>query len=73
MRGSCLHVSAAEQFKAAEQARATEQLVKPHPGEPVMEDIGEVIGLAFHLAAIAFLLLARKEFWAKVRRAPPYL
>lgn len=38
-------------------------------GETVMEDIGEVIGLAFHLAAIAFLLLARKEFWAKVRRA----
>lgn len=38
-------------------------------GETVMEDIGEVIGLAFHLAAIVFLLLARKEFWAKVRRA----
>ena len=33
-----------------------------------MEDIGEVIGLAFHVAAIAFLVLARKEFWAKVRR-----
>ena len=33
-----------------------------------MEDIGEVIGLVFHLAAIAFLVLARKEFWAKVRR-----
>ncbi|MDG4668755.1 bifunctional lysylphosphatidylglycerol synthetase/lysine--tRNA ligase LysX [Mycobacterium sp. 236(2023)] len=33
------------------------------------EEIGEVIGLAFHLAAIAFLLLARKEFWARVRRA----
>ena len=37
--------------------------------ESVVEDIGEVIGLAFHIAAIVFLLLARKEFWAKVRRA----
>jgi lysyl-tRNA synthetase class 2 len=37
--------------------------------ESVVEDIGEVIGLAFHIAAILFLLLARKEFWAKVRRA----
>ena len=27
-----------------------------------------MIGLAFHVAAIAFLVLARKEFWAKVRR-----
>ena len=36
--------------------------------ESVMDDIGEVIGLAFHVAAIAFLVLARKEFWAKVRR-----
>jgi lysyl-tRNA synthetase, class II len=36
--------------------------------ESVMEDIGEVIGLAFHIASILFLLLARKEFWAKVRR-----
>ncbi|KAA0096120.1 bifunctional lysylphosphatidylglycerol synthetase/lysine--tRNA ligase LysX [Mycolicibacterium sp. P1-18] len=36
--------------------------------ESVMEDIGEVIGLAFHVAAIAFLVLARKEFWARVRR-----
>jgi lysyl-tRNA synthetase class 2 len=34
----------------------------------VMDDVGEVIGLAFHAAAILFLLLARKEFWAKVRR-----
>ena len=33
-----------------------------------LEEIGEVIGLAFHIAAIAFLVLARKEFWAKVRR-----
>ena len=32
------------------------------------EEIGELIGLAFHVAAIVFLLLARKEFWAKVRR-----
>src|SRR6478609_3782817 len=36
--------------------------------ESVIEDIGEVIGLAFHVAAIAFLVLARREFWAKVRR-----
>ncbi|WP_142386916.1 phosphatidylglycerol lysyltransferase domain-containing protein, partial [Mycobacterium hubeiense] len=36
--------------------------------EPVADEIGEVIGLAFHLAAIAFLVLARHEFWAKVRR-----
>ncbi|MGV0786443.1 bifunctional lysylphosphatidylglycerol synthetase/lysine--tRNA ligase LysX [Mycolicibacterium sp. XJ2] len=36
--------------------------------ESVVEEIGEVIGLAFHVAAILFLLLARGEFWAKVRR-----
>ncbi|CAJ1502489.1 bifunctional lysylphosphatidylglycerol synthetase/lysine--tRNA ligase LysX [[Mycobacterium] burgundiense] len=36
--------------------------------ESVREEIGEVIGLAFHLAAIVFLLLARNEFWARVRR-----
>ncbi len=36
--------------------------------ESVIEDIGEVIGLAFHVAAIAFLVLARREFWARVRR-----
>jgi lysyl-tRNA synthetase, class II len=36
--------------------------------ESVMEDVGEVIGLGFHVAAIAFLILARKEFWARVRR-----
>ncbi|OMC29461.1 lysine--tRNA ligase [Mycobacterium sp. GA-1841] len=37
-------------------------------GDPVAEDVGEVIGLVFHVAAIAFLVLARNEFWAKVRR-----
>lgn len=37
-------------------------------GESVMVDLGEVIGLGFHVAAILFLVLARKEFWAKVRR-----
>src|SRR3954452_22766642 len=37
-------------------------------GESIMIDIGEVIGLGFHVAAIVFLVLARKEFWAKVRR-----
>ncbi len=31
-------------------------------------EIGEIIGLVFHLAAIGFLVLARHEFWAKVRR-----
>ncbi|MGV0853580.1 bifunctional lysylphosphatidylglycerol synthetase/lysine--tRNA ligase LysX [Mycolicibacterium phlei] len=36
--------------------------------ETVVQEIGEVIGLVFHLAAIVFLLLARGEFWAKVRR-----
>lgn len=36
--------------------------------ESVMQEIGEVIGLGFHVAAILFLLLARGEFWAKVRR-----
>jgi lysyl-tRNA synthetase class 2 len=35
----------------------------------VMDDIGEVIGLVFHIAAILSLVLARNEFWAKVRRA----
>src|SRR3954451_21637306 len=34
-----------------------------------MDDIGEVIGLVFHVASILFLVLARKQFWAKVRRA----
>ncbi|KAA0084164.1 bifunctional lysylphosphatidylglycerol synthetase/lysine--tRNA ligase LysX [Mycolicibacterium sp. P9-64] len=36
--------------------------------ETVMVDIGEIIGAAFHVACIGFLLLARPEFWAKVRR-----
>jgi lysyl-tRNA synthetase, class II len=36
--------------------------------ESIMQDIGEVIGLGFHVAAILFLVLARGEFWAKVRR-----
>jgi lysyl-tRNA synthetase class 2 len=34
----------------------------------VAEDIGEIIGLCFHVASIALLVLARKEFWARVRR-----
>ncbi len=37
-------------------------------GERWFEEVGEVIGLAFHLVAIASLVLARKEFWARVRR-----
>ncbi|OBB58982.1 lysine--tRNA ligase [Mycobacterium sp. 852013-51886_SCH5428379] len=36
--------------------------------ESVVEEIGEVIGLGVHVAAIAFLLLARPQFWARVRR-----
>lgn len=36
--------------------------------ESILEELGEVIGLVFHLAAIGFLVLARHEFWAKVRR-----
>ena len=39
-----------------------------HRRRTSMRDIGEMIGLAFHIAAIVFLVLARKEFWAKVRR-----
>ncbi|UXA20395.1 bifunctional lysylphosphatidylglycerol synthetase/lysine--tRNA ligase LysX [Mycobacterium sp. SMC-4] len=37
-------------------------------GQRWPEHVGELIGLGFHVAAVAFLLLARKEFWAKVRR-----
>ena len=36
--------------------------------ESVLEELGEVIGLVFHVAAIAFLILARGQFWARVRR-----
>jgi lysyl-tRNA synthetase, class II len=36
--------------------------------ESLLEEFGEIIGLVFHLAAIGFLILARHEFWAKVRR-----
>src|SRR6478735_10546366 len=35
--------------------------------ETWMQESGEMIGLAFHVAAIAVLVLARKQFWAKVR------
>ena len=34
-----------------------------------LEDVGEFLGLTFHIAAIAILVLAYDEFWAKVRRA----
>lgn len=33
-----------------------------------LETIGESLGLAFHLAVAAILLLSYREFWAKVRR-----
>ncbi|MCB0948728.1 MAG: bifunctional lysylphosphatidylglycerol synthetase/lysine--tRNA ligase LysX [Mycobacterium sp.] len=36
--------------------------------ESVLEEFGEIIGLVFHVAAIGFLVLARGQFWAKVRR-----
>ncbi|MHA3021205.1 bifunctional lysylphosphatidylglycerol synthetase/lysine--tRNA ligase LysX [Mycobacterium sp. BMJ-28] len=36
--------------------------------ETLAEEIGEVIGLVFHFTAIGALLLARPQFWAKVRR-----
>ena len=34
----------------------------------VIQDLGEALGLIFHVAAIVLLLLARREFWARVRR-----
>ncbi|KMO72362.1 bifunctional lysylphosphatidylglycerol synthetase/lysine--tRNA ligase LysX [Mycolicibacterium chlorophenolicum] len=37
-------------------------------GERWFQEVGEMAGLAFHLAAIVCLLLARGQFWAKVRR-----
>ncbi len=37
-------------------------------GDPLAGDVGEVIGLAFHVVAIVCLVLARNQFWAKVRR-----
>ncbi|MDX6352503.1 MAG: lysyl-tRNA synthetase, class, partial [Streptomyces sp.] len=37
-------------------------------GDKFIEEVGESIGLVFHVAAVGFLLLARGEFWAKVRR-----
>ncbi|WP_199255890.1 bifunctional lysylphosphatidylglycerol synthetase/lysine--tRNA ligase LysX [Mycolicibacterium mengxianglii] len=36
--------------------------------EPLAEEFGEVIGLGVHIAAVAFLLMAHKQFWARVRR-----
>ncbi|AFM17368.1 lysyl-tRNA synthetase (class II) [Mycolicibacterium chubuense NBB4] len=36
-------------------------------GETWMRESGEMIGLAFHIASVVFLVLARKEFWARVR------
>ena len=36
--------------------------------ESAAVDAGEVIGLAFHVASIGLLLLAYREFWARVRR-----
>ncbi len=36
--------------------------------ESAAVDAGEVMGLAFHAASIGLLLLAYREFWARVRR-----
>jgi lysyl-tRNA synthetase, class II len=36
--------------------------------ESRFDSTGEIIGLTFHLVAIGVLLLAYREFWAKVRR-----
>lgn len=35
----------------------------------VVQDLGEALGLAFHVGVIVVLLWSRKQFWAKVRRA----
>ena len=35
---------------------------------PDADDIGELIGLTVHVATLVILVLARNEFWAKVRR-----
>ena len=37
-------------------------------GERWFQEAGEMAGLAFHLAAIVCLVLARHQFWARVRR-----
>jgi lysyl-tRNA synthetase, class II len=37
-------------------------------GSGSVKEIGELIGLAFHVIAVVVLILARDEFWAKVRR-----
>ncbi len=33
-----------------------------------VREMGELVGLAFHVIAVVVLMLARDEFWAKVRR-----
>ena len=38
-------------------------------GESALQDAGELIGLVVHVVLIVLLLLARNEFWARVRRA----
>ncbi|MUM35581.1 DUF2156 domain-containing protein, partial [Mycobacterium sp. CBMA361] len=34
----------------------------------VMEDLGEALGLVFHIGVSVVLLMSRSQFWAKVRR-----
>ncbi|CAJ1582412.1 bifunctional lysylphosphatidylglycerol synthetase/lysine--tRNA ligase LysX [[Mycobacterium] wendilense] len=36
--------------------------------ESLGAELGEIVGLVFHVTAIAALVLARKQFWARVRR-----
>lgn len=42
------------------------------PVKSLVQILGGTIGLALHLAAIVLLLLAYREFWAKVRRGALY-
>ena len=56
-------------YMAASVAWNVGGLITDNDHDSVMADIREVIGLSFHVAAILFLVLARKQFWAKVRRA----
>lgn len=45
-------------------------LAAPHKG--MVQILGGTIGLTLHLAAIVLLLLAYRQFWAKVRRGALY-
>lgn len=36
--------------------------------QPVLQEFGEIIGIVFHCAALGSLIVARNQFWARVRR-----